>query len=72
MILEDSNESSAKFDSDLLVHWYILGPGIYIWPLQKTLLFVVIILQTLYMSILHGWIFWEMASALCWKIHCGV
>jgi hypothetical protein len=24
------------------------------------------------MSILHGWIFWEMASALCWKIHCGV
>ena len=24
------------------------------------------------MSILHAWIFWEMASALCWKIHCGV
>ena len=23
-------------------------------------------------SILHGWIFWEMASTLCWKIHCGV
>ena len=25
------------------------------------------------MSILHGWIFWEMAlSVCCWKIHCGV
>ena len=39
---------------------------------KKPLLFVAIILQTLSMSILHAWIFWEMASALCWKIHCGV
>ena len=24
------------------------------------------------MSILHAWIIWEMASSVCWKIHCGV
>ena len=39
---------------------------------KKPLLFVAIILQTLSMSILHAWIFWEMASALSWTIHCGV
>ena len=24
------------------------------------------------MSILYAWIFWEVASSVCWKIHCGV
>ena len=24
------------------------------------------------MSILHAWIFWDMALSVCWKIHCGV
>ena len=59
--------------SYLLVHRYILGNGINTWPLQKNpLLFVVIILQTLRVSILHAWKFWEMASSICWKIHFGV
>ena len=26
----------------------------------------------LFVNLLYAWIFWEIASALCWKIHCGV
>ena len=25
-----------------------------------------------WIPILHAWIFWEMTSTVCWKIHCGV
>ena len=36
-------------------------------------LFVVIILYYRHsISILYAWIFWEVASSVCWKIHCGV
>ena len=57
----------------LVVHWHILGNGISTWPLQKKSPLVCGKSHyRLSVSILHGWIFWEMASALCWKIHCCV
>ena len=57
----------------LVVHWYILENGINILLLQKNPLWVCGNHSTeLSMSMLNAWIFWEMASALSWTIHCGV
>ena len=56
-----------------MVHWYILENGINILLLQKNPLWVCGNHSTeLSMSMLNAWIFWEMASALSWTIHCGV